>query len=121
MRSSWPIATLRALRRAPPAEATALDDIVAHQGETVWIWRHGWQSRCRPLTPPEIHWLAILGETPSLDAALDSASACFDFAAWLREAVEAGWIDGVDSDDADARVGDGRVSSQNLDAPNGRG
>lgn len=108
--SHWPVVTLRRLHDGSDPDAGELQEALGLPGESAWVWRQGWRVRCRSLNEVEVAWLRVLREAPNLDAALERAPVGFDFAAWLREAVEAGWLSGIDSSQEPRRTGGSRVS-----------
>lgn len=95
LQSPWAIVTLRALHSQPATDSTALRAALQQPGETAWVWREGLQAQCLALTTEQGAWLHALQRCASLDAAIDAAPPTFDLAAWLRDAVQHGWLDSV--------------------------
>ncbi len=97
LESDWAVVTLRELHAAPAPDVDAVTRALHAAGESAWIWREGYDTRCVALDAAAAHWHRALREAPTLGAALERADAAFDVGAWLAAAVRAGWIDGVDA------------------------
>nr|WP_288118533.1 DNA-binding domain-containing protein [Thiomonas sp.] len=93
--SHWPIVTLWRLHQAPETDAAVLRAAIGQPGENAWVWREALRPQCASLDAIAAQWLHALRERPNLEAALDAAHEDFDFSAWLRAAVQHGWIDTV--------------------------
>lgn len=93
--SPWPVVTLWRLHRQPEPDAPRLREALRQPGETAWVWREGLHGECVTLDAVAMRWLQVLEQAPSLAEALDAAPGDFDVAAWLRDAVSHGWLQGV--------------------------
>lgn len=105
LRSRWPIVTLWQAHQwshqnaadAPPDRfAAARAALAAGQGETALVWRQGWRARVAALPPAQADFTEALLARQALTGALDAAPD-LDFAAWLGEAVQQGWLVAVEA------------------------
>lgn len=96
IQSPWPLFTLRQLHCSPEPNINALQDALQRSGESVWIWREGYEAKCCVIPEYEVLWMHALQTCASLDAALDVAPNELDFAGWLNRAVQHGWIDYIE-------------------------
>lgn len=101
LRSRWPIVTLwqahqGAADATPDRFAAARVALAAQQGETALVWRQGWRARVAALPPAQADFTEALLACQPLTAALDAAPD-LDFAAWLGEAVQQGWLVAVEA------------------------
>jgi Putative DNA-binding domain len=68
------------------------------QPEHVLVWRRGWRAEVALLGAADAAFTALWlpAATPSLASALEQAGAGFAFDAWLRSALQQGWLTSVD-------------------------
>ena len=98
--SAWPIVTIHQAHQQADADWAAVRQaIAAGTGQTACIWRPLGDPtaavRIEALEAATSRWVGALARGASIASALDAAGATFDFAAWLREAITQGWLDGV--------------------------
>lgn len=84
--------------------APGLQCVAPHQ----LVWRQGWRVREQDLAdqPATLDFMRQLISQPTLAVALDACLARhpdFDFAAWLQQALGAGWLLGLDEATQDAQ------------------
>jgi hypothetical protein len=100
LRSSWPIASIYAAHQlnaeqAGPAFEAVRAALAAHQSEQVLVARSGWRAVVYPITPAVADWAHSILSGASVADALMRAGPAFDFADWLRTALQASWLQGV--------------------------
>lgn len=100
LRSDWPVVALFLAHREPdpdwPAVRRMLD---SGQAETALVWRTPENSSLMlpvvALDEVTDRWITALISAAPIETALDLAGSDFDFAAWLRLAVQQGWLEAV--------------------------
>lgn len=99
--SRYPVASiLGAHLDGTPTLAEAGERLRAGAGETVLVWRQGFQPRQAAASPGTV---AMLGSTLAGGSVLDAVDAAsapapgpvFDLGTWLQSAIAAGWVIGV--------------------------
>ena len=95
--SPWAVVDLHELHAAPDPDVDAVARALQDGAQAAWVWRQGFEARCMALDAPALRWLRALRECATLGSALTRVGDDFDVAAWLADAVRAGWIDGVDA------------------------
>ena len=95
--SRWPIVTIhRAHRSGLDADFAAAREAIEHErGEHALVCRNGWRAEVVELDATAARWMRSLLDGKSLAAALESAAAGFDFAAWLAQAIQGRWLNRV--------------------------
>jgi hypothetical protein len=95
--SRHPIATIHAAHRSDETDAfvPVRAAIAAGRGESVCVFRQGWRAIVQAVDAPTATWLQALLQGVTLAEALDRAGSGFDFAAWLAQALEHGWLKAV--------------------------
>ncbi len=104
----WAVVQLRQLHAAAAPDVDAIAAALRAGPQAVWIWRQGFDAHCMALDAHALRWLRALRDAPTLGDALARSDDDFDVAAWLGDAVRAGWIDAVElSPPMPARAPDG--------------
>jgi Putative DNA-binding domain len=98
--SAHPVATIRQAHRSDAEDRFAPVRAAWSAGrpEHVLVWRRGWRADVAQLGPADAAFTALWlrAATPSLASALEEAGAGFEFEAWLRSALQQGWLVSVD-------------------------
>lgn len=101
--SRWPVATILDAHARPDGTPGRFDAprraLAARRGETVLVWRAGWQACHRVLEAPDDVFTAALLDGAPLAPALDAAGTGFDLGRWLAGAVGDGWLQSVEAID----------------------
>ncbi|HWH84474.1 MAG TPA: DNA-binding domain-containing protein [Burkholderiaceae bacterium] len=105
LRSRWPIAAIHRAHAldgdtAQAAFAELRAAIEQARAEQVLIARRGWRAEVYALDAAGADWIESLLAGRDLASALERAGAGFDFAAWLADALRAGWLKGVEAPSA---------------------
>ncbi|MEY4754090.1 MAG: hypothetical protein RJA44_1765 [Pseudomonadota bacterium] len=103
LHSSHPVVTLwqahhdPAVQALPDPFAAARQALAEGRSEIAWVWRQDWQVRVQAVPATTAHFMqqALLERLP-LQQALEQAGAGLDFEAWLIEALQQGWLPGID-------------------------
>jgi len=95
--SRFPVATLWAAHHSdePDRFAPARRALAAGQREHAFVWRQGWRAQVLRLDAAEAAFTAAVLNGSSLAQALTAAGEGFDFAAWLTQALQRGWLTAV--------------------------
>lgn len=75
--------------------ARAREAIALGNGETALVWRSGWRAMVRPIGSHEARWMQSLLRGETLAVALTDAGEGFAFEPWLLQALQCGWLVGV--------------------------
>lgn len=96
--SGWPLVAIWLAHQPlpdglPPTDrfAEVRAAMAAQRGETALVWRQGWRVRVAPMGTAYTVFTQALLAGQVLSAALDSAPD-LDFAGWLGEALQQGWL-----------------------------
>ena len=95
--SDWAVVALRELHAAAEPDVDAVAGALRAGAQAAWVWRDGFDARCIALDPAAARWIGALRDAPTLGAALAHIGDDVDVAAWLGDAVRAGWIDGIEA------------------------
>jgi hypothetical protein len=95
--SSWPIGMILAAHRSgDDAAFDAVRSAIAEQrGEAVLVAREGWRADATTVDAATAAWTRQLLGGASLADAMASCGEAFDFAAWLTQAIQSGWVKGI--------------------------
>jgi hypothetical protein len=98
LNSAYPVASLWQAHRSDAADrfAPVREALAAGRGEHALVWRHGFRASVLALPEADASFVRALLDGRSLAAALDAAGAGFDFARWLAQALQHGWLQAVD-------------------------
>jgi len=81
----------------PDPFAPARAAMAAGEGSLALVWREGWRARAMALEPAAWCFTEALLAGQDLAQALESGGADFDFAAWLAQAIQQGWLHRVEA------------------------
>lgn len=97
LESPHPVVSIwQAHRATGPDRFDGVRQALAEQrAETALVWREGWVVRVAAVPAAEKAFSRAVLQTQPLGAALEAAGADFDFAAWLVQALQRGWLAGV--------------------------
>jgi Putative DNA-binding domain len=92
--SPHPVATLWQAHRSHAADRfVPVHEALAQQrGEHALVWREGFAPRVSVLSETRAAFMQALLDQASIEQALATAGANFDFEAWFIEALRCGWI-----------------------------
>jgi hypothetical protein len=95
--ASWPIGMILAAHRSGDDAAfeAVRAAIAAQQGEAVLVARQGWRAEAVAIDAGTAAWTQQLLSGASLASAMASCGEGFDFAAWLTQAIQSGWVKGI--------------------------
>lgn len=101
LESPYPVVTIwQAHHHAEDAQALfarASAALRAGEGEIALVWRQGWKAHALPLPEPATaRWTDALLRGCTLADALRAGGAAFDFEPWLLQALQHGWVLGVE-------------------------
>ncbi len=66
--------------------------LAEQRSETALVWREGWVVRVAAVPAAEQAFTRAVLQMQPLGAALETAGAAFDFAGWLVQALQRGWL-----------------------------
>ena len=98
--SAWPIVTLYLAHHDPDPDWPKISEMLQRQqAETALIWRQPINITAelpvQMIDTTTERWFLALDRGLNLEAALDMAGDDFEFAAWLNQAIQHGWLDAV--------------------------
>lgn len=94
--AGWPVATIHAAHHGGCDFAAVREALAARRAETALVSRQGWRAVVHRLDAPSAAWWSALADGASLAQALARAGDGFDLAAWLAQALQHGWLKGVE-------------------------
>ncbi len=108
--SRWPVATLWQAHRSSADDrfAAVREALAEGRGEAALVWRAGWCAQVTALPVADAAFTQALLAGRPLAAALDAASADFNFEPWLLDALRHGRLAAVHPHGANPLTGDTR-------------
>jgi len=95
--SRWPIVLILDAHRGggDAALAQVREALAADVGENAVVFRQGWRGAVARVDAQTVRWMQLLLAGSALDDAMSRMDASFDFAAWLANALQSGWLKGI--------------------------
>ncbi len=97
-RSAHPVASIWQAHRSTAADrfAGVREAFASGRGETALVWRDGYQAVVQALPEAEVRFVQALLDGQALAPALDAAGTDFAFDRWLVQALQGGWLRGIE-------------------------
>jgi hypothetical protein len=96
--SAHPVASIWQAHRSTAADrfAGVREAFASGRGETALVWRDGFQAMVQALPEADARFVQALLDGQALASALDAAGSDFAFDRWLVQALQGGWLRGIE-------------------------